>query len=303
MQKSLINAIMPKKIALFGKSFEQDGALYLQQLLDKLKILNCTLLLYEPFFKKIETKAAIKCNFSLFNNYRELKNNADMLISVGGDGTLLDTITLVRDSGIPVLGINLGRLGFLSSISRDEILPAIDKALSGDYSIDERTLLTLTTEENIFGDLNFALNELSITKSNTQALALINVYVDDKFLNSYWADGLLIATPTGSTAYSLSCNGPIVTPNSENFVITPIASHNLTVRPIIIPDKSTIRIKVGGRNRHYQIGLDSRFQTIDHTTELIVSRADFKINLIQLNNKDFFTTIREKLLWGKDQRN
>lgn len=294
---------MLKKIALFGKSLEHEGIIYLQQLLDKLTILNCNLLIYEPFYRKIENKVSLKSIFSLFNTHEELKEGAEMLISIGGDGTLLDTISLVRDSGIPVLGVNLGRLGFLSSISKDEILPAIDKVIIGNYTLDQRTLLCLETKENFFGNLNFALNEFSITKTNTHALAVINVYVDEKFLNTYWADGLLIATPTGSTAYSLSCFGPIVAPDSENFVITPIASHNLTVRPIVIPDKCNIRITIGGRDDQYQIGLDSRFQQIDHAVEMIIRRTEFKINLIQLQNKDFFSTIREKLLWGKDQRN
>ncbi len=294
---------MINKIALFGKSIENEGVIYLQQLLDKLKLLNCELLIYQPFYRKMEQKISLQCRFSLFNTYEDLKDGADMLFSIGGDGTLLDTITLVRDSGIPILGVNLGRLGFLSSISRDEILPAIDKIFSGNYSLDQRTLLCLETRSNHFGKLNFALNELSVSKSDNHSLAVINVFVDDTFLNTYWSDGLLIATPTGSTAYSLSCFGPIVTPASENFVITPIASHNLTVRPIVIPDKCTIRITVGGRNQHYQIGLDSRYQTLDISDELIIRRAGFKINLIQLHSKDFFSTIREKLLWGKDQRN
>lgn len=294
---------MPNTVALFGKSFDQEGAAHLQQLLDKLKMYNCRLMVYASFFEQIEKKVAVNCDFKLFNSHDELRDSADILISVGGDGTLLDTITLVRDSGIPVLGVNLGRLGFLSSISREEILPAIDKVMNDSFSIEPRTLLSISTGNNLFGDINFALNELSITKANAHALAVVHVYVNDKFLNTYWADGLIVATPTGSTAYSMSCFGPIVTPDSDNFVITPIASHNLTVRPIVLPNNSTIRLVVGGRNRHYQVGLDSRFQTIDQNTEIIVTKADFKINLIQLHSKDFFSTIREKLLWGKDQRN
>ncbi len=294
---------MSHTVALFGKSFDQEGAAHLQQLLDKLKMYNCRLMVYGSFFEKIEQKVAVKCDYTLFNSHEELRQNADMLISVGGDGTLLDTITLVRDSGIPVLGVNLGRLGFLSSISRDEILPAIDRVMNGSYNIEPRTLLRISTDNSLFGELNFALNELSITKANAHALAVVHVYINDKFLNTYWADGLIVATPTGSTAYSMSCSGPIITPDSDNFVITPIASHNLTVRPIVLPNSSSIRMVVGGRNQHYQVGLDSRFQTIDQNTEIIVTKADFKFNLIQLHSKDFFSTIREKLLWGKDQRN
>jgi NAD+ kinase len=291
------------KVAIFGKSFSDDGAVYLQQLIDKLKSVNCSLMIYEPYLRKIENKVAIKCPLSAFKSNEELKAGADILFSIGGDGTLLDTLTLVRDSNIPILGVNLGRLGFLSSISKNEILPAIDEVIQGRYTLDQRTLLLLRSPENLFGDVNYALNELSITKTETNSLAVVDVFVNDKFLNTYWADGLLVATPTGSTAYSLSCTGPIITPGSENFVITPIASHNLTVRPIVVPDNNMIRIRLAGRNQVYQVGLDSRYQTIKTGTELIVGRADFKINLVQLTNKDFFTTIREKLLWGKDNRN
>lgn len=291
------------KVGLFGKTFSDEGAIYLQQLIDKLKNVNCRMVVFEPFLEKIRNKVTFRCDVDTFKTHAELKNNADILFSIGGDGTLLDTISYVRDSGIPVLGVNLGRLGFLSSISREDILPAIDNVMSGNYQLEQRTLLSLKSPEGLFGDLNYALNELSITKTDTNSLAVVSVYVNDKFLNTYWADGLIVATPTGSTAYSLSCYGPIITPGSENFVITPIASHNLTVRPIVIPDNQEIRLKVSGRNKLYQVGLDSRYQTISHTVELVMKRADFKVNLIQLPSKDFYTTIREKLLWGKDQRN
>ncbi len=291
------------RIGIFGKSLSVDGAIYLQQFFDKLKNVNCSLIIFEPYLEQIKNKVAIHCLTNTFNSHEELRDKADLLFSIGGDGTMLDTIAYVRDSGIPILGVNLGRLGFLSSISRDEILPAIDHVISGNYQLEQRTLLKLTSPAGLFGELNYALNELSITKTDTNSLAVVGVYVNDRFLNTYWADGLIVATPTGSTAYSLSCYGPIITPGSENFVITPIASHNLTVRPIVIPDNQEIRLKVGGRNAFYQLGLDSRYQTISNTVELTIQRADFKVNLIQLPQKDFFSTIREKLLWGKDQRN
>jgi len=291
------------RIAIFGKNFTDENAIYMQQLLDKLKISNCSLMIFEPFLKIITNRVAIRCDFRVFNTHEELRNNADMLFSIGGDGTFLDIITLVRDSGIPILGINLGRLGFLSSISRDEILLAVDKVLEKKYALEQRTLISLTTSQNLFENLNYALNELTVTKTDNNSLAMVEVYVDDKFLNTYWADGLIVATPTGSTAYSLSCYGPIISPGCQNFVITPIASHNLTVRPIVVPDNCIIKLKVGGRNRHYQVGLDSRYAMIENHEELFVKRADFSINVIQLYNKDFYSTIREKLLWGKDQRN
>jgi NAD+ kinase len=291
------------RIAIFGKNFADENAVYMQQLLDKLKISNCSLMIFEPFLKIITNRVAIHCDYRVFNTHEELRNNADMLFSIGGDGTFLDIITLVRDSGIPILGINLGRLGFLSSISRDEILLAVDKVLEKKFTLEQRTLISLSTSQNLFGSLNYALNELTVTKTDNNSLAMVEVYVDDKFLNTYWADGLIVATPTGSTAYSLSCYGPIISPGCQNFVITPIASHNLTVRPIVIPDNCIIKLKVGGRNRHYQVGLDSRYEMINNHEELIVKRAGFTINVIQLYNKDFYSTIREKLLWGKDQRN
>lgn len=291
------------RIAIFGKNFADENTVYMQQLLDKLKISNCSLMIFEPFLKIITNRVTIHCDYRVFNTHEELRNNADMLFSIGGDGTFLDIITLVRDSGIPILGINLGRLGFLSSISKDEILLAVDKVLEKKFTLEQRTLISLSTSQNLFGNLNYALNELTVTKTDNNSLAMVEVYVDDKFLNTYWADGLIVATPTGSTAYSLSCYGPIISPGCQNFVITPIASHNLTVRPIVIPDNCIIKLKVGGRNRHYQVGLDSRYEMINNHEELIVKRANFTINVIQLYNKDFYSTIREKLLWGKDQRN
>jgi NAD+ kinase len=210
---------------------------------------------------------------------------------------------MVRDSGIPIMGINIGRLGFLSSISKDEILPAVDKVLSGDFQIDSRALIRLKQPGDLFGEMNYALNELSINRKDTTSLIVLHVYIDDMFLNSYWADGLIIATPTGSTAYSLSSGGPILAPGSENFVITPIAPHNLTVRPVVIPDKSKIRIIVEGREDQFLVSLDSRRAIIYSNFELIVEKTDFKVNMVQMKDRNFFMTIREKLKWGLDTRN
>jgi NAD+ kinase len=239
----------------------------------------------------------------MFDDYLGIRNKAEVFFSIGGDGTILDALTFVRDSGIPIMGINIGRLGFLSSIAKDEILSAIDNVLAGDYQLDCRALIRLSQPESLFGDLNYALNELTITRQNTNSLIVIHVYIDDMFLNSYWADGLIIATPTGSTAYSLSSGGPILTPGSENFVLTPIAPHNLTVRPIVIPDKSRIRIIVEGREDQFLVGLDSRRAVIRSNMELIVRKTDFKVNLIQMEGRNFFMTIRDKLKWGLDARN
>ncbi|MBE9481964.1 MAG: NAD kinase [Bacteroidetes bacterium] len=290
-------------IALFGKKSTEAILPYIQQLINKLESVGSKIFIYEPFLHSIKPFISFNTDISVFNTHKELKNNVDFLFSIGGDGTLLNTVILVRDSGIPILGINLGRLGFLSSVSKDEIIPAIDNIIKGNYTLDQRALLKLKTPDNLFGDINYALNELTINRKDSTSLIVINVYIDNQILNSYWADGVIVATPTGSTAYSLSCGGPIITPGSENFVITPIATHNLTVRPFVISDNNIIKINVEGKNEQFLVSLDSRTVTIDSSIELVIEKEDFKINLVQMPNKNFFTTIRDKLKWGLDFRN
>lgn len=291
------------KIALFGKNFADDRFFYFQQLVEKLEQSAISMMIFEPFYNFVKDKAIFTEMPEVFTHYHQLPGNADFLFSIGGDGTMLDSISLLRDSGIPLMGINLGRMGFLSSISKSEIGPAIDAIRRNDYSLNKRSLLSVETPGNIFGELNYGLNEFTINKKDSGSMILVHVFVDNLLLNSYWADGLIIATPTGSTAYSLSCNGPIITPESENFVITPIAPHNLTVRPVVIPDKSVIKIKVDGRMSQYLVGLDSRSAVIESSAELLVKKAPFFVNLVQRTNDNFFTTIRQKLLWGHDIRN
>lgn len=291
------------KLALFGKSIRTENYPYLIQLIDKLEAYQCELLIYGPFLDVLRKDYGFSYKTGAFSSHGELAGNADMVFSIGGDGTLLDTVSLVRDSGIPVLGINLGRLGFLSSISRNDIIPAIEKVMSGDYSLDERTLLHMKSEKDIFGEFSYALNDLTVTRKDSTALIVIHVHVDGVFLNSYWADGLIVATPTGSTAYSLSSGGPIVSPGSENFVITPLAPHNLTVRPIVVSDKSEISIRVEGRDENFLVSLDSKTDVIKAGEELRVRIADFRFNLVKIEHKDFYTTIRDKLKWGLDARN
>lgn len=291
------------KVALFGKSFDSEHFVFFRLLVDKLEELGCEIIIWEPFYTFVKVHCRTGRQFRIFSSYDQLPGEVDFLFSIGGDGTLLDTITLVRDSGIPVMGINLGRMGFISSISREDIIPAINDLVRGNFQVESRSLLRLETENKLFGELNFAMNELSINKKDPSSMILIHVYVNDQLLNSYWADGLIVATPTGSTGYSLSCNGPILTPDSENFVITPIATHNLTVRPVVIPDTSTIRIRVESRDNQFLVGLDSRSATIGPGTELIIKKENFKINLLQRPNDNFFATIRAKLLWGHDIRN
>ncbi len=291
------------KIALFGKNFAEDRFIYFQQLIDKLKLSGISIAIYSPFYEFVKGRAVFAETPVVFATFRNLDKDTDFLFSVGGDGTMLDAITIIRDSGIPIMGINLGRMGFLSSISKTEIGNAIDAVLEGNYTCEDRALLSVETGDNLFGDLNYALNEFTINKKDSGSMVLVHVFVNDLLLNSYWADGLIVSTPTGSTAYSLSCNGPIITPDSENFVITPIAAHNLTVRPVVIPDKSVIKIIVDGRMTQYLASLDSRSVVIQSSAEVLVRKASFTVKLVQPRNYNFFTTIRQKLLWGQDIRN
>lgn len=291
------------QIAFFGLQYYDKYKVHYQRMIDKLEKSYCDISINKSFYQKMESNVRFKKKPFLYEKYSDLKQKPDAFISVGGDGTILDTITIIRDSNIPILGINMGRLGFLSSVSHEEVDIAIDALLHNNYILDKRALLSLKTDNNLFGSLNFALNELTIQKKDHLSMIKIHVYMDDQFLNSYWSDGLLISTPTGSTAYSLSVGGPIVTPGSENFTISPIAPHNLTVRPIVIPNNSVIKLKVQGRAKSFLVGLDSRFETIDSSVELVVSKSNFSINLIQIGNRSFFDTIREKLNWGLDIRN
>ncbi len=291
------------KVALFGKVYTNSQREFLQLLIDELTKRGSDILIYEPYNKAIAGEVKFVDKPLFFNTYDDIEKDVDILFSIGGDGTLLDTVSIVRNSGIPILGINLGRLGFLSSVSKDEIAYAVESVYNGDYYIDSRALLQLSEPKGLFGDVNFALNDLTIYRNNTTALIVVHVYVDDVLLNSYWGDGLIVSTPTGSTAYSLSVGGPIVTPGSKNFIIAPIASHNLTVRPIIIQDTSVIKIRIEGREEKYLMTMDSRHSAITKDNEIIIKRCDFNVNLVQMKNKDFFSTIRDKLLWGVDNRN
>ncbi len=290
------------KIALFGKGYKSHQQPFLQGLVEELNRCGVEVMYYEPYLSSFADQLTFAHTPKSFNTYAEVLHGADMLLSVGGDGTFLDTVPFVRNSGIPILGINLGRLGFLSSVSKNEIAEAIRMVSQGNFTLDKRSLLQLNAPENLFGDLNFALNDITIYRNATPALIMVHVFVDDLFLNSYYGDGLIVATPTGSTAYSMSVGGPILTPGAQNFVIAPIASHNLTVRPIVIQDSSSIRIKIEGREEKYLMTMDSRQSAISKEDEIIIKKCDFQINLVNMPNKNFFSTIRDKLLWGVDNR-
>ncbi|MDD5506724.1 MAG: NAD kinase [Bacteroidales bacterium] len=290
-------------IGIFGRSIPPEFLVSIQQLFLRLSGSGVHVILYEPFYRRLKSTYGLDIQSDVFLSHQDVAGKLDYLVSIGGDGTLLDTIALVRNSGIPILGINTGRLGFLSSVSDEDIVLASDALTTQKYTLDQRTLIRLQSPPGLFGEVNYALNELAVYKKEPNTMLTIHAYVDDLFLNSYWADGLMIATPTGSTAYSLSCNGPILHPGSGDFIITPIATHNLTVRPIVIPDSSVIRLHVEGRGSECYISLDSRFQAIDSSIEIIAVREEFKVNLIRMEKQNFFGTIREKLKWGIDIRN
>ena len=289
-------------IAIFGSPYPEHFIKYIQHLIKKLETEHINLIIEEEFSVFLKNNIRFNKEFSTFNSNETLKNKADFLLSIGGDGTLLKAVTYVRESEIPIMGINTGRLGFISSVSADQIDDAITDILKGNYKINERTLLELSTNKNLFKDKNFALNEVAVSKKDTSSMIRIDAYVDDEFLNTYWADGLVVSTPTGSTGYSLSCGGPIIMPGTNNIIITPNAPHNLNVRPIVIDDNSVIKLKVEDRDQLALVSLDSRSRAFDSETELIIKKASFKTKLVQPQNNSFTKTIRHKLMWGLDKR-
>jgi len=291
------------KVAVFGKSISHDSKPHIEKLHQELLDAGVEIIVYHRLNTFLKEHCDIEASFSSFSVHEDLiKAKPDFLFTIGGDGTILDAVTLVRDSGIPILGVNTGRLGFLSNVSKEKVRQAVHALLNENYSLDERNLLNLECDPlNL--DLNFALNEITVSRKDTTAMVTIHTWIDGNFLNSYWADGLIIATPTGSTGYSLSCNGPIIMPRSENFVITPIAPHNLNVRPFVIPNNVKIKLKVEGREPQHLVSLDSRIYSVDINTELSISLESFKIRLVKTDVQDFADTLRSKLLWGIDQRN
>lgn len=291
------------KIGIYGRQFNNTVLPYVQQVFDCLVEKKVDVLVYEEFYNFVKDKLFLPKEFGAFKTHEDIKEEVSVMISLGGDGTMLDTVALVRNAGIPMIGINFGRLGFLASINKDGIKSAIDALVNKNFSLDTRRLLKVESNLNLFGDLNFALNDFTIHKRDTSAMILIHCYLNDEFLNSYWADGLIIATPTGSTAYSLSCGGPIIFPRSGNFVITPISPHNLNVRPIVISDENTLTFEIEGRSSKYLVTCDSRTEVVDTSLKINLKRADFDINLIRLNNETYLSTLRNKLLWGIDTRN
>ncbi|WP_316800125.1 NAD kinase [Pedobacter frigidisoli] len=291
------------RIAIYGRDFNDTVLPYVQEVFDQLAAHDIQPLLYSKFKTSLNGKIHLPANTVIFHNHKELKDHADVLLSLGGDGTLLDTLSLIRNSGIPVIGINFGRLGFLASINKNEISSALHALISGEYTLDSRSLLILESDNGLFGEENFALNDITIHRRDNSAMMIIHASMNGEFINSYWADGLIIATPTGSTAYSLSCGGPIIYPDSENFVVTPIAPHNLNVRPVVLPDDNTLSFEVEARESKFLVSCDSRTVTVERSVKISIKKADFCINLVRLNNETYLNTLRNKLLWGIDTRN
>ncbi|MEC7646398.1 MAG: NAD kinase [Bacteroidota bacterium] len=289
-------------IAIFGNPYPEHFTKYIQHLVKKLENEHIKIIVEEEFNMFLKNNIRFTTKIETFNCHESLNENADFLFSIGGDGTLLKAVTFVRDSNIPIMGVNTGRLGFISSISAGQIDDAINDILKNNYKLSERALLELHTKNHLFKEKNFALNEVAISKKDTSSMIKIDSYVDDVFLNTYWADGLVVSTPTGSTGYSLSCGGPIIMPGTNNIIITPNAPHNLNVRPIVINDQSIIKLKVEDRDQLALVSLDSRSRAFDSDTELIIKKSNFKIKLIQPQNNSFASTIRNKLMWGLDKR-
>ncbi|MFS4456470.1 NAD kinase [Maribacter sp. 2304DJ31-5] len=292
------------KVAIYGQTY-QDGAIeFLVELLDELKKETAQIFLEEEFYKLFGTKGN-KEAFSTFSTDSGLDGSFDMFVSFGGDGTILRAITYVKDLGIPIVGVNTGRLGFLSTFKKEDVRKVVKEFVLGAYTIVERSLVQLNTPslDMEFGDLNFALNEIAVSRKDTTSMIRVETYLNDEYLTSYWADGLIISTPTGSTGYSLSCGGPVIVPTAKSLVLTPIAPHNLNARPLVISDETVIRLKVSGREENHLVSLDSRIASLENGQEITIKKAPFTIRMIEYTSESFLKTLRNKLLWGEDKRN
>jgi len=291
------------KVAIYGTYDIDKSKQPVEELFSYLIKNNIEIIVEQQFLKAINTLTDVKTSFDSFKGFEDLNHSFDALITVGGDGTILKAVTIIRDLNIPILGINTGRLGFLATVQKTQIKEAVDALINGEFLVKQRELLNVETNSKNFDVLNFALNEVAINRKDSTSMIVINAYIDGEFLNSYWADGLIIATPTGSTGYSLSCGGPVITPSAKGLVVTPIAPHNLNVRPLVIPIDSKIKLQVSGRNNQFLVSLDSRIITVEKHTEIYIQKANFKLKMIQLNNQTFLKTLRQKMLWGRDTRN
>jgi NAD+ kinase len=291
------------KIAIYGRPFNDQGVLpYIQQVFDTLLQHEVEIYVHHQLHHYLQGNIS-NVPYKVLNQGDKIKGVIDLFFTLGGDGTLLDMVTVICDSGIPIIGINFGRLGFLASINKSDIASAIHAVINKEFTLDSRELIRIDSDLEIFGDDNFALNDITIHRRDDAAMITTHVFLDKEFLNSYWGDGIIISTPTGSTAYSLSCGGPIIFPESNSLVLTPVSPHNLNVRPIVLPDTCTLAFDVECRSANYLVSCDSRTAVIEKTMRFTVKKAGFRLNLIRLNNESYLSTLRNKLLWGLDVRN
>lgn len=291
------------KVAIYSRVMDDEQKKDVQIFFDELKKQKLQPVVFHSFYEQAKDKIDLPPDTEVFKLAEEIKDDIEAIISLGGDGTLLDTVTLVRGRNVPVMGVNFGRLGFLAGIGREEVAVAVKALVNHSYVVDKRTLIHIDSSLPLFGHVPYALNEFSIHKRDIAPMIKIHTYLNGEFLNTYWVDGLIVATPTGSTGYSLSCNGPIVFPESGSFVITPVAPHNLNVRPIVVPDDNIISFEIESRSDQVICALDSRRELVKKEVLLAVRKESFSLSLIRLNENSFLQTLRNKLTWGLDKRN
>ncbi len=293
------------KIAIYGQYYQDSTKPIITEILNFFSKNKIEMVFESHYLEMLHEKKIISKEYSTFSSYTEIDSSFYMMVSIGGDGTILRAATFIRDSGVPILGINAGRLGFLATVQQENITSFLQIVIDKKHSLSKRTLLSLSctpTNESL-EDINFAMNEVSVSRKDTTSMITIETYLNNEYLNSYWADGLIISTPTGSTGYNLSCGGPILTPDANSLVITPISPHNLNARPLVIPDETEIRLKVSGREENYLVSLDSRITSVGNESILTIKKTPFQINMIEIPDETFLKTLRSKLLWGEDKRN
>ena len=293
------------KVAIYGQYYQNSTEPIINDIFVFFNKNNVEMIIESHFLMMLNERKIVENKYKTFTSHTELDSSFDMLISIGGDGTILRAATLVQDSGVPILGINAGRLGFLATVQKENIATFLQLVLDKKYTISKRTLLSLSSSSpnKSIEEMNFAMNEITVSRKDTTSMITIDTYLNGEYLNSYWADGLIISTPTGSTGYSLSCGGPILTPDVKSLVITPLAPHNLNARPLVVPDETEIRLKVTGREANYLVSLDSRVTSVKNESILTLKKTPFEINMVEIQGETFLKTLRNKLLWGKDKRN
>lgn len=290
-------------VAIYSQKVNRHNLPYFKEIIDIFNDFGWNPIFEKELKEQLVAKMDLSATADEFSSHQDFHSGIDLTMSIGGDGTFIKSVGFIRDSGVPILGINTGRLGFLANISKDQIQQTMEQVKAKNYDFQKRSLLRIQTEENIFGEDNFALNELTLQKKDTASMITVHASLDNKYLNSYWADGLIVSTPTGSTAYNLSCGGPIITPGCQVHILTPIAPHNLNVRPVVVPDHMPITLKIEGRDRKCLISLDGVSKNIRQDEEIIVTKAEFMINVVKFESNNFLDTIRNKMMWGIDARN